>query len=123
MAAASRRHRVTGGLFLLVLGLSATGCLRRPAPASSDVSATSGGAGEAATAISRKTSEEDSIRPLRRCFSDLPPWIDPPVADVLDQAARFLDEEDFEGVLACTEEASRASPRSVEAHHGRALAL
>jgi tetratricopeptide (TPR) repeat protein len=70
-----------------------------------------------------RTAEDDGIRPLRRCFNELPPWIDPPVADVLDQASRFLDEEDFEGVLACTEEAARASPRSVEAHHGRALAL
>jgi Flp pilus assembly protein TadD/predicted Zn-dependent protease with MMP-like domain len=45
------------------------------------------------------------------------------VTDVLDQASRFVDDEDFEGVLACTEEAARGSPRSVEAHHGRALAL
>jgi tetratricopeptide (TPR) repeat protein len=126
MAPAQRRLSVAGGL-VLVLGLSVGGCTRRAAPvapatapAPSDLSSSSSavpaGAGGA-------PGDDDGIRPLRRCFGELPPWIDPPVADVLDQAGRFLDEEDFEGLLACTEEAARQMPRSVEAHHGRALAL
>jgi tetratricopeptide (TPR) repeat protein len=121
MAAASRRLVVAGSL-LLGLGLSVAGCLRRPPPAATETGSATERAAEG-SGPPVKAAEEDGIRPLRRCFSELPPWIDPPVTDVLDQAARFLDEEDFEGVLACTEEASRASPRSVEAHHGRALAL
>src|SRR5690242_8023844 len=100
MAPAQRRLSGAGGL-VLVLGLSVGGCTRRATPvapaavpvaSSTDVSssAVTGGAGGA-------PADDDGIRPLRRCFSELPPWIDPPVADVLDQAGRFLDEEDFEG--------------------------
>jgi Flp pilus assembly protein TadD/predicted Zn-dependent protease with MMP-like domain len=135
MAPAQRRLSVAGG-FVLVVGLSAAGCTRRPAPAAAPAatvpasgapaalsSSSGGGTGTGALTGAGSTAEDDGIRPLRRCFSELPPWIDPPVADVLDQAGRFLDDEDFEGLLACTEEAARQMPRSVEAHHGRALAL
>jgi tetratricopeptide (TPR) repeat protein len=67
--------------------------------------------------------EVEDIRPLRRCFPELPAWKDPQVDDLLDRAATYQDEEDFEGVLACAEEASRQAPRSVVAHHNRALAF
>ena len=43
--------------------------------------------------------------------------------DLLDRAAAYQEEDDFDGVLACAEEAARQAPRSVEAHHNRALAL
>jgi Flp pilus assembly protein TadD/predicted Zn-dependent protease with MMP-like domain len=124
MALAQRRLSVAGGL-VLVLGLSAGGCTRRAVPAAPAPAplASSGTAAATPVAGAASPADDDGIRPLRRCFSELPPWIDPPVGDVLDQAGRFLDEEDFEGLLACTEEAARQMPRSVEAHHGRALAL
>ncbi len=63
------------------------------------------------------------IRPLRRCFPELPAWVDLQVDDLLDRAGAYQDEDDFQGVLACAEEAARQAPRSVEAHHNRALAL
>jgi len=62
-------------------------------------------------------------RPLRRCFSDRPAWEEGPVADLLDRAGKLFDADDFEGALACSEEAARQAPRSVEAHHDRAAAL
>lgn len=64
-----------------------------------------------------------SPRPLRRCFPDYPAWVDSPVALLLDQAATYLEQSEYEGVLACAEEAARQAPRSVEAHHDRAIAL
>jgi tetratricopeptide (TPR) repeat protein len=67
--------------------------------------------------------EVEDIRPLRRCFPELPAWKDPQVDDLLDRAATYQDEEDFDGVLACAEEAARQAPRSVVAHHNRALAF
>jgi tetratricopeptide (TPR) repeat protein len=67
--------------------------------------------------------ENTPIRPLRRCFPDLAAWEDPQVADLLDRAAAYHEEEDFLGVLVCAEEAARQAPRSVEAHHNRAVAL
>ncbi len=63
------------------------------------------------------------IRPLRRCFADLPAWVDPLVPDLLDRALGYQEKDDFVGVLACAEEAARQAPRSVEAHHNRGLAL
>ena len=67
--------------------------------------------------------EGGAIHPLRRCFPDLPAWVDPLVSDLLDRALVYQDEDDFVGVLACAEEAARQAPRSVEAHHNRGLAL
>ena len=61
--------------------------------------------------------------PLRRCFPEQPAWVDAPVADLLDKAAELFDKGDYAGTLACAEEAARAAPRSVEAHHNRAIAL
>jgi predicted Zn-dependent protease with MMP-like domain/Flp pilus assembly protein TadD len=62
-------------------------------------------------------------RPLRRCFPEQPAWIDAPVGRLLDKAAEMFDDADYAGALACAEEATRQAPRSVEAHHNRALAL
>jgi tetratricopeptide (TPR) repeat protein len=66
---------------------------------------------------------EPPPRPLRRCFAEQPAWVDAPVADLLDRAADLFDKGDYTGTLACAEEAARQAPRSVEAHHNRAIAL
>src|SRR6202000_2360993 len=66
---------------------------------------------------------EPPPRPLRRCFPEPPSWVDGPVADLLDRAADLFDKGDYAGTLACAEEAARQAPRSVEAHHNRAIAL
>src|SRR3954452_1289496 len=66
---------------------------------------------------------EPPPRPLRRCFEDVPPWVDSSVALLLDRAGEHLDRNDAEGALACAEEAARQAPRSVEAHHDRAVSL
>jgi tetratricopeptide (TPR) repeat protein len=63
------------------------------------------------------------MRALRRCFPQRPAWDDAPVADLLDRAADLFDAADYEGALVCAEEAARQAPRSVEAHHNRAVAL
>ncbi|HVR64823.1 MAG TPA: tetratricopeptide repeat protein [Polyangia bacterium] len=70
-----------------------------------------------------KSSHETPPRPLHRCFPDRPSWIDAPVADLLDRAGELFDASDFDGALACAEEAARQAPRSVEAHHNRAVAF
>ena len=78
----------------------------------------------AATASSSSTpTAEPPPRPLHRCFTDAPSWIDAPVAALLDRAAAMFDAADYEAALACAEEAARQAPRSVEAHHNRAIAL
>jgi tetratricopeptide (TPR) repeat protein len=66
---------------------------------------------------------EPAPRPLRRCFPDRPAWEEGAVADLLDRAGKLFDADDFTGALACSEEAARQAPRSVEAHHDRAAAL
>jgi tetratricopeptide (TPR) repeat protein len=66
---------------------------------------------------------EPAPRPLRRCFPAEPAWVDAPVDALLDHAADLYDGGDFPGALACAEEAARQAPRSVEAHHNRAIAL
>jgi Flp pilus assembly protein TadD/predicted Zn-dependent protease with MMP-like domain len=68
-------------------------------------------------------SSEPPPRPLRRCFADRPAWLDAPVASLLDRAAELFDDGDYTGALACAEEATRQAPRSVEAHHNRAISL
>ncbi|HEY4188712.1 MAG TPA: metallopeptidase family protein [Polyangia bacterium] len=67
--------------------------------------------------------EEPPPRPLRRCFPNQPTWEEAAVADLLDRAGKLFDADDFEGALACSEEAARQAPRSIEAHHDRAAAL
>jgi tetratricopeptide (TPR) repeat protein len=76
-----------------------------------------------AAAGSKNDSGDPPPRPLRRCFPDQPAWIDAAVADLLDHAADLFDAGDYAGALACAEEAARQAPRSVEAHHNRAVAL
>jgi tetratricopeptide (TPR) repeat protein len=87
-------------------------------PASSAASAPEHGIGPA-----HRASTETPPRPLRRCFPDRPSWLDAAVAELLDRAGDLFDAADFEGALACAEEAARQAPRSVEAHHNRAVAL
>jgi Flp pilus assembly protein TadD/predicted Zn-dependent protease with MMP-like domain len=70
-----------------------------------------------------KAAAETPPRPLRRCFPERPAWVDAPVADLLDRAADLFDEGDYAGALGCAEEGARQAPRSVEAHHNRAIAL
>jgi tetratricopeptide (TPR) repeat protein len=82
-----------------------------------------GGALPASNLVASASSEEPPPRPLRRCFSNLPAWEDPSVSELLDRAGDLFDAEDFAGALACSEEAARQAPRSVEAHHDRAAAL
>src|SRR6266700_4424440 len=89
------------------------------APASSVTSAET----ESPTADKSLSSVDPTPRPLRRCFGDAPSWVDAPVSALLDRAAEMFDASDYEGALACAEEASRQAPRSVEAHHNRAVAL
>ena len=45
------------------------------------------------------------------------------MASLLDRAAELFDDGDYTGALACAEEAARQAPRSVEAHHNRAISL
>jgi tetratricopeptide (TPR) repeat protein len=90
------------------------------APAAGDPAAV---AGVAAAGGVKTPAVEAPPRPLRRCFPDTPSWVDAPVAALLDRAAEMFDASDYEGALACAEEAARQSPRSVEAHHNRAVAL
>jgi tetratricopeptide (TPR) repeat protein len=76
-----------------------------------------------ATGGARTATAEPPPRPLRRCFPEQPAWIDAPVANLLDRAADLFDAGDYPGALVCAEEAARQAPRSVEAHHNRAVAL
>jgi len=63
-------------------------------------------------------------RPLMRCFTEDASGDPPrPLDALLDRAADRYDHGDYQGSLACAEEAARVEPRSVEAHHDRAAAL
>ncbi len=101
------------------LALLGAGC-RHPAAKAPQAAACS-------TAPAAQKGEKDPAepppRPLRRCFTEQPAWVDAPVADLLDRAADLFDKGDYTGTLACAEEAARQAPRSVEAHHNRAIAL
>jgi tetratricopeptide (TPR) repeat protein len=81
-----------------------------------------GGSGGAAAA-NKAIAPEPPTHPLRRCFPLRPAWDDAAVADLLDRAADLFDTGDYQGALVCAEEAARQAPRSVEAHHNRAVAL
>jgi len=100
-----------------LLGAAAAGACRRPAPPAAPICP------PAPAAAAEKETAEPPPRPLRRCFAEQPTWVDAPVADLLDRAAELFDKGDYTGTLACAEEAARAAPRSVEAHHNRAIAL
>src|SRR4051794_33017767 len=96
------------------------------APASNDqapVASEPAATGTSGAAQKSTPTVEPPPRPLRRCFPDAPSWVDAPVAALLDRAAEMFDGADYEGALACAEEAARQAPRSVEAHHNRAVAL
>jgi tetratricopeptide (TPR) repeat protein len=82
-----------------------------------------GSRGADAQAATKAAAAEPPTRPLRRCFPQRPAWDDAAVADLLDRAADLFDTADYQGALVCAEEAARQAPRSVEAHHNRAVAL
>ena len=121
-------------LACLVVATAGGGCKLRtahettaPAVASGAVASPEPG-GRAApartcAAPATETTSEPPPRPLRRCFPDRPAWLDAPVAALLDRAAELFDDGDYAGALACAEEATRQAPRSVEAHHNRAISL
>jgi len=118
----------TACLVLVTVG----GCRQRPGRQKIDpvvksgaASPTAAPAAQARTTCSGATTDatEPPPRPLRRCFSDRPAWLDAPVAALLDRAAELFDDGDYTGALACAEEATRQAPRSVEAHHNRAISL
>jgi tetratricopeptide (TPR) repeat protein len=104
--------------------VTTTACDRRPvrAPLAS-ATAPAAGQGAGAGGPGAKAPTEPPPRPLRRCFPERPAWLDAPVADLLDRAADLFDGGDYPGALGCAEEAARQAPRSVEAHHNRAVAL
>ena len=121
------------GLGALATGLVA-GCRQTspttPAPAVAAAPATTPVAGStplsgspATTAETSGAKDQQSPRVLQRCFPDAPAWVDAPVAELLDRAATMFDASQFVPALACAEEAARQAPRSVEAHHNRAVAL
>jgi len=115
-------------LLLPLLPVLATGCSGRKKPSAVTCSVTTAAPAGAAVQASRapaapEAPAEPPPRPLRRCFPEQPAWIDAPVGRLLDKAAEMFDDSDYPGALACAEEATRQAPRSVEAHHNRALAL
>jgi tetratricopeptide (TPR) repeat protein len=122
-AAVSRFCRAAG--IAVACATCALGCGRpSPRPSSAPIPAAAPAAPTiAANAPAKPAPAEAPPRPLRRCFPDQPAWVDAPVGDLLDHAADLFDAEDFPGALACAEEAARQAPRSVEAHHNRAVAL
>jgi len=117
------RVRVALGLMAMLYGVAApSGCRSRTQPAARGPLAAPIAAIPSST-IAAPGTDEPAARALRRCFSDRPAWSDAPVSDLLDRAGNLFDRDDFAGALACAEEAARAAPRSVEAHHDRAAAL
>ena len=116
MSRGARGLSITAGL---AAAFSLGGC-QRPAPAISRLPSCPP---PAAAPVAKADPTDPPPRPLRRCFPEQPPWVDAPVADLLDKAADLFDKGDYAGTLACAEEAARAAPRSVEAHHNRAIAL
>jgi tetratricopeptide (TPR) repeat protein len=111
---------------LATLLVSALACEHHaPAPPAARAPAADVDAGARASVIAAvpATAPEPPTRPLRRCFPQRPAWDDAPVGDLLDRAADLFDTGDYQGALVCAEEAARQAPRSVEAHHNRAIAL
>jgi tetratricopeptide (TPR) repeat protein len=113
----------------VAVALAVGGCRRRT-PGPPRAAEPSASAGEGAAAAPARTCAAPSAevsepppRPLRRCFAERPAWLDAPVATLLDRAAELFDDGDYAGALACAEEATRQAPRSVEAHHNRAISL
>jgi len=91
-------------------------CARRGQPGSAaSMLASRRGSASGATGPSRHAA-------LRAVSRNGPPGT-PAVADLLDRAADPLRRGRLPGALVCAEEAARQAPRSVEAHHNRAVAL
>ena len=111
-----------GAAMTVATGLVVTGCRSRPAQTTGKAVAVPIPAVPSST-IAAPEPNASAARDLRRCFSDRPAWSDAPVSELLDRAGSLFDRDDFTGALACAEEAARAAPRSVEAHHDRAAAL
>ena len=66
----------------------------------------------------------ERIKPAQRCFEGDTPLSPPRSHDSLvDRAGARFEAGDYETALVCAEEAAQENPDSVEAHHGRALAL
>jgi tetratricopeptide (TPR) repeat protein len=108
--------------------LATAGCRGRTvSPTTPPAVASATPAAPAAERTARATETDEAAetppRPLRRCFPEQPSWIDAAVGTLLDRAADLYEGADFAGALACAEEAARQAPRSVEAHHNRAIAL
>jgi tetratricopeptide (TPR) repeat protein len=117
------RVAALGAASLLALTAMAGGCHGRPVcPPPLPMSVAPSPAPGAGAPMSTEAAEP-TPRPLRRCFPAEPSWVDAPVDALLDHAADLYDGGDFAGALACAEEAARQAPRSVEAHHNRAIAL
>lgn len=116
-----KRVVARGGAWLLPVLAAVVGCHHR-APVSRPADATKAPV-RAAALDNDRDPPEPPPRPLRRCFPEQPSWVDAPVADLLDRASALFDHGDYAGTLACAEEAARQAPRSVEAHHNRAIAL
>jgi Flp pilus assembly protein TadD/predicted Zn-dependent protease with MMP-like domain len=108
---------------VLAASLLISGCRQQP-PSTAPEKTPAPAATCAPTSPGEATKDSDPPpRPLRRCFEDVPPWVDSAVALLLDRAGEDLDRNDPDGALACAEEAARQAPRSVEAHHDRGVAL
>jgi tetratricopeptide (TPR) repeat protein len=121
MSAGPRVFAVAVPVLTALLG-GPVGC-QRDRPLDEDGSPSASADHLASARMLKREGVTPEIRPLRRCFPELPAWVDLQVDDLLDRAGAYQDDDDFHGVLACAEEAARQAPRSVEAHHNRALAL
>jgi len=118
-------NRVVALSALLVPALLAGACHGHATrlPAAKPAAVASAPVAAATPTAAPADSADPPPRPLRRCFPEQPAWVDAPVDALLDHAADLYDGGDFAGALACAEEAARQAPRSVEAHHNRAVAL
>jgi tetratricopeptide (TPR) repeat protein len=114
---------VRGGAWLLPVLAAVASCHRRAPVAVPLCRPAEAPRATLAAGAPDKDPPDPPPRPLRRCFPDQPSWVDAPVADLLDRASDRFDHGDYAGTLACAEEAARQAPRSVEAHHNRAIAL
>ena len=119
MSAGPRLYSIAVPVLSAALCLAGA-CHREQAAAGSS---TSSADQRASARVLKREGVSPEVRPLRRCYPELPAWVDLQVDDLLDRAGAYQDEDDFQGVLACAEEAARQAGRSVEAHHNRALAL
>ena len=117
------RVAALGAASLLALTACAAGCHARPVCPPPLPMSVAPAASPTPSAPMSSEAADPTPRPLRRCFPAEPAWVDAPVDALLDHAADLYDAGDFSGALACAEEAARQAPRSVEAHHNRAIAL